>query len=266
MAGTFPCRPPSARRLRINQRPSRRGMERSLITTSAATFFRMASALSPSAAVVTSAPAWLRIWRSTSRASWSSSTTSTWSPASAPGGVLPADSVEALSAPASWPPNDVSIIAHSLPSTTPRAAIGKTCSSLGPPPSPREEVGERACVEDVGGGQPRAPGHRQSQLEMIELREIVRVGADRDGDAQLGGPARVRLGEIEALGRAVDLDGLAVGTGGREDGFPVGVGGLAGADAPPGRMGEDVDVGMLERAHDPRRHLGAGLLEARVDG
>ena len=80
------------------------------------------------------------------------------------------------------------------------------------------------------------------------------VGRDRHGYAELRRPPRVDVVEVQARGRRVDLDRLAVRAGRIEYPVEVHVVWLALAEQTPGRVGEDVHVRIREGPDDARRH------------
>src|SRR5688572_19465855 len=73
------------------------------------------------------------------------------------------------------------------------------------PPCPREQLVHAARVEDLPGPDPGAPRGRDAEVDVVELVEPVRVGVDGDGDATLRRLAGVRVLQVHALRRAVDL-------------------------------------------------------------
>src|SRR5207245_83859 len=118
----------------------------------------------------------------------------------------------------------------------------------------------------LGGADPRAACGRAAELQVVEIRQVVRVGADRDRDTELGRPPRVRVLQVEPVGRAVDLDRLPVRPRGREHRLEVDVVRLARAEEAAGRVDQNPDARVLERADDSRRHLRAALREPRAHG
>src|SRR5262249_43189510 len=65
--------------------------------------------------------------------------------------------------------------------------------------SPGEQRVERAGVEDLVPRDPGAARDGHAEIHVVELGEIVRVGADRERHAGFGRAARVGVVEIEPL-------------------------------------------------------------------
>src|SRR2546425_1090400 len=133
-------------------------------------------------------------------------------------------------------------------------------------PGPFREAGPRPRVHDRSGSDPGASGGGHPEPHVVQVGQVMGIRVDGDEDPQLTRPAGVDVAEVQARRRGADLDGLAVGAGHREDAIQVDVVGLALPEQTARGMDEDLDVGVLEGTADARRHLGAGLLEAGVDG
>ena len=89
------------------------------------------------------------------------------------------------------------------------------------------------------------------------LRTIVDAGVD--------GEAGVAVGEVAAVGVAVDLDHRAGAGGGLGDRLDVDPVGLAAADQAAGEVADAVDVRVLDRGEDALGHLLFGDREGGVD-
>ena len=124
---------------------------------------------------------------------------------------------------------------------------------------PGEEVGPRAGVDDVRGLDPGPASLVDAPAEEVELLGPVGVRVDDEPAAGLDGQAGPLDRQVEAMVGAVHLEGGAGLGGGGEDRLPVEVEVVAGLDHPAGRVGDDVDVGVADRAEDPGRQLLARL-------
>src|SRR6267143_4396751 len=63
---------------------------------------------------------------------------------------------------------------------------GRLMGRILPAAGPGQEIFERARVEDLVWRDGRAPRDGDAEVRVVELGEVVRVGADREQDAGLG--------------------------------------------------------------------------------
>src|SRR5207247_1351664 len=82
----------------------------------------------------------------------------------------------------------------------PTRAPGRLMGRILPATGPGQQVVERARVEDLRGAEPGAPGDGDAEVDVVELGEVVRVGADRERHACLRRAPRVDVVEVEPLG------------------------------------------------------------------
>src|SRR5882724_2623770 len=82
-------------------------------------------------------------------------------------------------------------------------APGRLMGRILPATGPGQQVVERARVEDLVAAEPGAPGDGDAEIDVVQLGEVVRVGADRERHARLRRAPRVDVVEIEPLGRGV---------------------------------------------------------------
>src|SRR5215212_3444191 len=122
-----------------------------------------------------------------------------------------------------------------------------TSSALELPPAAR--------VSDVSPGQPGAAGGGDSVGHVVEGLDAMGVGVEEDLDPGFRGEAGVEVGEVAAVGVAVDLDHRP-GTGGRRgDRLDVDAVGLAPPDQAAREVTDAIDVGILDRGEDALVHL-----------
>src|SRR6266511_2970833 len=135
------------------------------------------------------------------------------------------------------------------------AALGEEAVQLG---------GWQGVDHPVGAG-PAAGGRGRGEAHVAEVARAVAVGAEGEHGTQPQGQADLLVAEVEALGRAVDLQGGAAAGGGLAQRLQVDVAAWAGAEQATGRVADDVDGGVLAGPHQPPGQLRAGLVEPVVD-
>src|SRR5215207_11424593 len=127
------------------------------------------------------------------------------------------------------------------------------------------ELFPAAGVGDVLGGEPGAAGGGDRVGHVVEGVDAVGVGVEDDLHFGFGGEAGVEVGEVAAVGVAVDLDHRAGPRRRLGDLLDVDAVGLAAADQAPGEVADAVDVRVFDRGDDAVRHLLFGDVEGGVD-
>src|ERR1035437_6645397 len=148
------------------------------------------------------------------------------------------------------------------PLSRPSARAQWFCDSLGCDPG--QQLLDLPAVEDVVGLEPGPLGDVYAELHLAELTGPVRVGADRDLEAQLSGPPGEDIVEVQACGAGVDLHRGVTAQTRLEDLLEVDVVRFPRLHLAAGGVAEDVDVRGGDGAADPGCHLVAGLTELRV--
>ena len=130
---------------------------------------------------------------------------------------------------------------------------------------PGEEVGTGARVQHVPRLHPRPARLRDAPAQVRELARVVGVRVDRQEAAHLERASRPLDRQVQPMGRAVHLEHRAGSRRGSVHRVPVEVEVVARADHPARRVGDHVDVRVLDRVQDALGQLGAGLAPRDVE-
>src|SRR6266508_2721790 len=125
---------------------------------------------------------------------------------------------------------------------------------------------QRQRVQHVRWLKPAPACDLHAVVQILQLVVGVRVGADHDLHAQLLGPPRIVVADVQAVRPGVGLHGRA-GLGRRlQDGFYVHLQRVAPSQHPSGQMADAVHMWAAHGANDALGQALSRLLETRVDG
>ena len=110
-------------------------------------------------------------------------------------------------------------------------------------------------VQHVGGLDPGASRLADAPADVVELAGLVGVRVDRQQAPVGDGPAGALDGEVQPMGRPVDLEGRAGPRGLGVDLVPLEVEVVARAEHPAGGVRDDVDVRAPDRVERPLRQF-----------
>src|SRR5262249_26317026 len=121
------------------------------------------------------------------------------------------------------------------------------------------ELVQRPGVEDVGGGQPAAPGAGDAELHEAQLGGAVSVAADREVGAEPEGAASPGAVQVQPVRSGVELERTSNCRGALDHGLHVDGVALASTDLASVGVVERVDEQIRNRSQDALRHHLAGL-------
>lgn len=132
----------------------------------------------------------------------------------------------------------------------------------------QEMLQSRPCprVEDITLLQPAPPRLIDPVADLLKLRRGMCIGRNGKLDATLLGEPAMDIIEIKPAWRSVDLQKTSALLGSIDDPLNVDLIGWALVDQPAGRMGKDVEIGIVHRAYDAFCLLIARQVELVVDG
>src|SRR2546421_12699058 len=108
---------------------------------------------------------------------------------------------------------------------------------------------KRAGIDDVSGLEPGAAGQVHGVLHERQVPGLVAIGRERETRALLLGGGGERVGQVHALGVAVDLEQATVGDARTRERVEIQRVGLALPDQAPGGVADRVHPGVLCGAH-----------------